>query len=400
MASLHRLQSSLEGSINSFSPQSLAADQRVQAQDRFYNIINHFDVTDRTTRVGYSPPLLIRYTYEYSRSELSKDTFLGAFFEFMRLDITSEEDIDFDDEDLENQLGKDLTSFADFLLDNFFLPRLVPTDFPVNPLMSAYLLIVKASGHRTPQPSPAHLSVIQRAQGQMHEFPGTPDQISVLRGSCLIRDCHRCVISHKFDQQEAIRRLTQHGDNAQDDEGNPLQGQISIILEIAHILPHSLTQTNADSQLDESKKAALMILNMLDRDVSHLIDGINIDRPFNAMSLGRDLHIHFGNFTVFSEAVAGQEHTYRVDTFLPRGILQDVPVTRTLYLTDDGSIEPPSPRLLAIHCAIAHILHLSGAEGYIDNILRDMETGVQEDGSTELNRVVKLKLGGWLDGPG
>ncbi|EQL29810.1 hypothetical protein BDFG_07621 [Blastomyces dermatitidis ATCC 26199] len=378
--SQHRHQSSLEGIINFSGPQPFAADQRARAQRRFYSIINHFDITDNSRRVGYRRPLLVRYTYEYSRSELSQDIFLRAFFEFMKVDVAGEEDIDFDDEGLENQLGKNLITFADFLLDNFFLP-------------------LKASGQHTPQPSPAHLSAIQRAQGGMHEFTGTPDRISVLRGSCLIRDRHRCVISRKFDQREAIVRLTQHGHAAQDDEGNPLQGQLSMILEVAHILPHSLTQANADSQLDDSKKAALMILNMFDCDVSHLIDGVNIDRPFNAMSLTRDLHTHFGNFTVFFEAVPDQEHTYRIDTFLPPGILPDIPVTRILYLINDRSIEPPSPRLLALHHAIARILHLSGAGEYIDNILRDMEeTGIQEDGSTELGRMVNLTLGGWLDG--
>ncbi|POR35982.1 Uncharacterized protein TPAR_03796 [Tolypocladium paradoxum] len=60
------------------------------------------------------------------------------------------------------------------------------------------------------------------------------------------------------------------------------------------------------------------------------------------------------------------------------------------------SIDPPSPRLLAIHSAIAHILHLSAAGDYIDKMLQDMEeNGVLEDGSTELNRLVKLRLNGW-----
>ncbi|KAL2369060.1 hypothetical protein BDBG_18083 [Blastomyces gilchristii SLH14081] len=288
----------------------------------------------------------------------------------MKVDA-EENNIDFDDED-----GTNLAAFADFMIDNFFLP-------------------LKASSHHTPQPSPAHLSVIQNVQGR-REFTGTPDRISVLRGSCLIRDHHRCVISRKFDPQEAIVRLTEYGCDAQDDEANPLQGQLSMILEVAHILPHPLTQTNADSQLDYSKKAALMILHMFDSDVSHLVDGIDIDQPFNVMSLTHDLHAHFSNFKVFFEPVPGQEHTYQIDTFLPPGILQDIPVTCTLYLTDNQSIDPPSSRLLALHCAIAHILHLSGAGEYIDSILRDMETGIQGDGSTELGHIVKLRLSGWL----
>ncbi|KLJ09675.1 hypothetical protein EMPG_14904 [Blastomyces silverae] len=368
--SQHRHQSYLEGIINFPGPQGLAADQRAHARRRFYTIIHHFDAPDNSRRPGgYRHPQLVLYTYEYSRSELSQDTFLRAFFESMNLDVAGEEDIDFDYEDLEKQLGKNLIAFADVLLDDFFLP-------------------LKASGQQTPQPSPAHLSAIQRAQRGTHEFTGTPDRISVLRGSCLIRDRHRCVISRRFDQREAIIRVAEHHDNAQDDEGNPLRGQLYSHLEVAHILPHSLTQTNA----------ALMILNMVDCDVSHLIDGINIDRPFNAISLTHDLHIDFGSFTVFFEAVPGQEHTYQINTFIPPGILQDVPVTRPLYLTNDKSIEPPSPQLLAIHRAIAYTLHLSGAGEYIDNILRDMEEiGVQADGSTELGRIIKLRLGGWLD---
>ena len=74
------------------------------------------------------------------------------------------------------------------------------------------------------------------------------------------------------------------------------------------------------------------------------------------------------------------------------------PITRTFYLTDDRSIDPPSPRLLAVHRAIAHILRLSGAGEYIDRLLRDMdEQGIQADGSTELDRLVRLSLGGWRD---
>lgn len=38
---------------------------------------------------------------------------------------------------------------------------------------------------------------------------------------------------------------------------------------------------------------------MLDCDVSHLIDGVNIDRPFNAMSLTPNYHDAFGSFKVY-----------------------------------------------------------------------------------------------------
>lgn len=106
----------LGGIINFAGPNLLAADERARAKHRFYSIIDHFS-TERPD-AAYSRPLLVRYTYEYSRSELSQDTFLRAFFQCMSLDITAEQDPD----DL-NQLRDDLFSFADFLLDSFFIPR-------------------------------------------------------------------------------------------------------------------------------------------------------------------------------------------------------------------------------------------------------------------------------------
>ncbi|PGG97452.1 hypothetical protein GX51_07315 [Blastomyces parvus] len=370
----HRPQAPLENIINFSGPQPLAADQRARAKARFYSVVNHFRAAEASD-APYSCSLLVRYMYEYSCTELSQDTFLRTFFESMGLDIAAEHDPDFEHE--ENQLSGNLASFADFLLDNFFIP-------------------LKASGQRTAQPSPAHLSAIQRAQGRYHEDLPTPDRISYLRGACLIRDHHRCVISRQFDLREATIRVEKPGDSVQDDEGNLLRGPY-VYLEVSHIIPHSLTRPDADGQLSNSKKAALMVLNMFDCDVSNMIDGVNIDRPFNAMSLTHDFHIDFNNFSVFFEPVPDQEHTYRIDTFLPAGILP-LPVTRTLYLTSDQSIEPPSPRLLAIHRAIAYILRLSGAGEYIDKILQDMEEmGVREGGSTELGRLVTLRLGGWFD---
>ncbi|EAS27843.3 uncharacterized protein CIMG_09047 [Coccidioides immitis RS] len=368
----HRHQASLEGILNVSGPEFLPVQKRTQAKQRFYSIINYCR-TEKSPDAAYSRPLLVQYTYEYSCSELSQDTFLRAFFESIDLDVAGG-DIDFDDNG--DEINEKLTSFADFLLDNFFIP---------------------------PHHATITRSSFSSSTGPAHESVGTPERLSVLRGACLIRDRHRCVISRAFDRKEAIIRLIQQGSNAQDDEGHQLQGQPLKFLEVAHILPHSLTQTDSDNTLSESKKAAVMILNMFDCDVSLLIDGTNIDRAFNAMTLARDLHTIFGNFQIYFEPVPNQEHTYQIDTFLPAAALPEFrfPITRTLHLTDDRSIDPPLARLLALHRAIAYILHLSGAGEYIDKILRDMEElGAREGGSTELGRLITLRLGGWLDKAG
>ncbi|KAJ4312444.1 hypothetical protein N0V84_009936 [Fusarium piperis] len=139
---------------------------------------------------------------------------------------------------------------------------------------------------------------------------------------------------------------------------------------------------------------------MFDCGATYLIEGAEIDRPGNALTLTHSLHMLFGDFRVFFTPAdqQPQPHKYLIDTFLRAGFIDEVPVTRALYLTEERTIDPPSPRLLAIHRAIAHILHLTAAGGYIDDILRDAEEPAREDGSTELERLVRLGLNGWSRG--
>ncbi|KAK2810575.1 hypothetical protein FQN50_002832 [Emmonsiellopsis sp. PD_5] len=375
-----RHQESFEGLINSSSPAPLTTDERSRAKVSLDSIINRL-AGHSGSKAGYSRHLLVRHTYGYSRSELSKDIFLRVFFSFMGLDISSDEDINTDDD----QLPPKFIRFADMLLDQFFLP-------------------LKASGKITPQPSPAQLSAMQSVRSS-HEIVGTLERVSYLRALCLARDRHRCVISRIFDSQEEAtrsRRSRQHGSDARDDDGKLLKDEDRVEnLEVAHILPHSLTQMNENLQLDDPRKTTIDILNMFDCDVAHLIEGSNIDSPRNAISLTHTFHSLFGNFDVYFEAIPGEEHKYRVDSFFPpdSAALRGLPVTRKLFLSEGRVIDAPSPRLLALHRAIGHILHLSGAGEYIDTILQDFEgTGVREDGSTDLGRFVNLRIGGWLGG--
>lgn len=224
----------------------------------------------------------------------------------------------------------------------------------------------------------------------MQNFVGTPERLSALREACLLRDRHRCVVSRAFDKAEAIKRFRGQ-DPVVDDDGNPLLSDTYLHVETAHIIPYSLTKT-VDGAVDEQKKAAIMVLNMFDLGVVHLIEGTDINRPYNALTLSLEMHQSFGKYDIYFDRVPDSPpHTYHIGTFLPPGLEDHLPVTRTLF--QHPTIDPPSERLLALHRAIAHILHLSGAGDYIDKILRDMEDGVvREDGSTELGVLVDLAL--------
>lgn len=107
---------------------------------------------------------------------------------------------------------------------------------------------MKASTKRTPQPSPAYHSATQSTRGGQ-SFVGTPLRLSTLRGTCLIRDRHRCVISRSFDRNLAIKRIKKSGDEARDNDQQLLAGQTFDSLEVAHILPHSLVKTNSEAKL-------------------------------------------------------------------------------------------------------------------------------------------------------
>ncbi|EGE05178.1 hypothetical protein TEQG_04196 [Trichophyton equinum CBS 127.97] len=273
-----------------------------------------------------------------------------------------------------------MNSFAEHLFSSFFLP-------------------MKAAGSKTPQASAASLSA-----PAIDNIVGTPARLSVLRRDCLIRDHHRCVVTRQFDLTEAIERGD--GDSEpKDDDGRPLAGTLAR-LEVAHIIPHSIMSSktvDGEPELSASKKTALSILNMFDPGVIHLIEGSNIDRPSNAISLAADLHTCFGLFKLTFEAVdsvTSTDHTYTINSSnaLVRSSY-NLPVTQTLLLSPHHTIDPPSVKLLALHRAIARVLELSAAGAYIDRIIRDMEeVWVRSDGSAELGRIVGLKLGGWLDG--
>ncbi|CAK7233520.1 hypothetical protein SBRCBS47491_008639 [Sporothrix bragantina] len=404
----HRHQASLEGILDMslLSLEPLAPAARQAARQTFYRIVEHFAAVDPSPAPGsvppprrtttYSHPLLIRYTYEYALSDESRDVFLRAFFNSMALTIDGVEGINrLDDNnpvlDFE-ELAPLFAGFAEYLMDNFFLP-------------------LKASTRKTPQPSPAFHSAVLRAQGDVSAgaaagFVETPDRLSSLRGVCLVRDHYRCVISRKFHGAYFMDRLLNEGPEARDDEGHLLsdvqQGQLDN-LEVAHILPHSLMKAAGSEagEPDAARQAALAILNMFDKGVVHMIDGVDIDRARNALTLTPYMHMLFGSFQVYFEPVLGSGNTYRIQSFFAPQFnnVLGLPTTRTLVKTEDCTIDPPSPRLLAVHRAIAHILHLSGAGDYIERVLYDMEDSVvRSDGTSQLGRIVQLRLSGWVDG--
>ncbi|KOC07174.1 hypothetical protein AFLA70_71g003660 [Aspergillus flavus AF70] len=166
-------------------------------------------------------------------------------------------------------------------------------------------------------------------------------------------------------------------------------------LEVAHIFPHALMSLNKGEQMMVRQAVGTQAIEHV-RPIPR-ISGWDIDRPFNALTLTKDAHTMFGNFEIAFEHLGG--HTYKIDYVNPQELLSllDLPVTRTLFITPDRSVDPPSVELLKLHYAIARITHMRGAGEYIDNILRRIdqtdERQLSANGSTPIDHYIRLKPG-------
>ena len=84
----------------------------------------------------------------------------------------------------------------------------------------------------------------------MQEFVGTPERLGALRGLCLTRDRHRCVITRAFDSVRVREQLRIRQNPPRDDDGNVLDPRDGYShLEVAHILPFSLTKAEGGGEL-------------------------------------------------------------------------------------------------------------------------------------------------------
>jgi hypothetical protein len=72
---------------------------------------------------------------------------------------------------------------------------------------------------------------------------GTTQRVAALREDCLIRDHHRCVISRKFGDAEAAKRVGREGDDkAKDGDGHLLKDEAGTFAPLEAVV--SVTEVN------------------------------------------------------------------------------------------------------------------------------------------------------------
>jgi hypothetical protein len=128
------------------------------------------------------------------------------------------------------------------------------------------------------------------------------------------------------------------------------------------------------------------------------LDGAKIHKLSNILTLDVSLHTNFDGLDLWLEADPvgltiiyhimlismpgqAQAHTYRICGL--QNVIRDLPATVT-FTTQHPSYEFPDPRYLKMHAACCRVAHMSGAAGYVADILDDLDEGetrvLSEDG--------------------
>ncbi|KAJ3509951.1 hypothetical protein NLJ89_g4944 [Agrocybe chaxingu] len=124
--------------------------------------------------------------------------------------------------------------------------------------------------------------------------------------------------------------------------------------------------------------AAAASVAMLERfggiDSIKELDGSNLHRLENALTLSADIHSWFSDMRIWLERrPEDPPNTYRPASTKPHVYLVGIPDIVSFSTPDPQRLPLPDPRYLATHAACARVAHMSGAAEDIHKVLRDIE---------------------------
>jgi len=110
------------------------------------------------------------------------------------------------------------------------------------------------------------------------------------------------------------------------------------------------------------------------------LNGLDVHRLENVMTMENNLHALFDDLSVWFEAT-DVVNQYTLNAISPVFLAGYPPVVNFVAHVD---LPLPDPRYLALHAACARVAHLSGAAEYIDDVNRDIDTTLvlAKDGSS------------------
>ncbi|KAJ5784127.1 uncharacterized protein N7518_009804 [Penicillium psychrosexuale] len=159
----NRHQSSLEGVLDFLIPFSLTSQQRESARDLVIQLVQYYG-PEQTVQKGYKPAALIYAILEHFEAPDTAfpDTFLNFFLSYIYEYLCSTEELVVDFEmtrtlsffdnwakwgpEQINDLKKAIEAFAEFIVDNFLLPR-VQSNIDKDTTVNTYLVIVATESY-------------------------------------------------------------------------------------------------------------------------------------------------------------------------------------------------------------------------------------------------------------
>ncbi|KAJ6486672.1 hypothetical protein C8R45DRAFT_995488 [Mycena sanguinolenta] len=210
-----------------------------------------------------------------------------------------------------------------------------------------------------------------------------------LKTQLLFRDRYRCTLSDAVDRGSLDDALTNPGSNPDVEDfvqaftSRSLRGSKIQTLQVAHIISQSLTNSieglsvGARAKFNWASSAAAILDRFSGIDVKKLLGGTNLHSAVNAVMATHEGHELLDCLLLClvpnPDPNAGP-NAYLIKQFsqIPNENLQDSVVFQERRFSNGHTISPPSPVLLALHAACAHIAHMSGAAEILEEFDRDI----------------------------
>ncbi|RDB27559.1 hypothetical protein Hypma_003853 [Hypsizygus marmoreus] len=202
------------------------------------------------------------------------------------------------------------------------------------------------------------------------------------KAKALARDGYRCLASGTYDL--AAERVKELRDRVIMEKAETAETNC------AHIFPESTNlnlSTDKDCELNRKHVYATSVWAVLDRfgyeNLRFDLNGNNIHRLENVLTLSTNVHGKFDTLKVWFEAVENKENTYKLNSTWD-GHLNSLYPGEVTFTTPDSNLPLPSPTYLHIHATCCKVAHLSGAGEYLDEIHRKFDDSkvLSQDGSS------------------
>jgi len=150
---------------------------------------------------------------------------------------------------------------------------------------------------------------------------------------------------------------------------------VTVYTQAAHIFPastnkHIATGEERHPKTDYAATAWAVVDRFGGVKVTEELNGANIHRLGNVMTMQVDVHMKFDSLGIWFEET-GTPNKYNICA-RRQANLAGLPPTVT-FTTTDPRLPLPDPRYLRVHAACARVAHLSGAGECIDRVIRDMQ---------------------------